>query len=136
MKIESPPPNRENGTRVKLFIPRSSPPEVLAIDDDQMACDLIRKQLSINGYTVHYCKNGAEALEFLKTHLPNIIVTDLVMPVMDGVFQKLHKPSEYAGTGIGLAVCRKIVERHGGTLTAECRQEGGTVFRIVLPRKI
>jgi PAS domain S-box-containing protein len=51
-----------------------------------------------------------------------------------GVFQKLHKPSEYAGTGIGLAICRKIVERHGGQLTAGINPDGGAMFTVMLPQ--
>jgi signal transduction histidine kinase len=52
-----------------------------------------------------------------------------------GVFQKLHKPSEYAGTGIGLSICRKIAERNNGHLTAISNNGDGAEFRIVLPLK-
>jgi two-component system sensor kinase FixL len=51
------------------------------------------------------------------------------------IFQRLHGRNEYEGTGIGLAVCRKIVERHGGQLTARSAVGEGATFIITLPVK-
>ena len=49
------------------------------------------------------------------------------------VFQRLHGQNEYQGTGIGLATCRKIVERHNGEIRTESTEGEGSVFRIYLP---
>lgn len=50
------------------------------------------------------------------------------------VFQRLHGRDSYEGTGIGLAVCRKIAERYGGTITATSEKHKGSTFIIRLPR--
>lgn len=52
------------------------------------------------------------------------------------VFQRLHGRSAYSGTGVGLAICRKIAERHGGTIRAEGVPGEGATFLIDLPRSV
>lgn len=50
------------------------------------------------------------------------------------IFQKLHSKSEFAGTGIGLAMCKKIVQNHHGEIDAGQSSENGAVFNVYLPR--
>jgi len=82
--------------------------------------------------------NGLEATESREMY--QIIVEDngigfdeKYLEKIFGVFQRLHGRREYDGTGIGLSICRKILERHGGSITAESSPGNGASFIVTLP---
>ena len=51
-----------------------------------------------------------------------------------GVFKRLHTPDKYEGTGIGLAICKKIIDQHSGRIWVESKPGEGTAFHVELPR--
>jgi CheY-like chemotaxis protein len=83
--VASPPKNMKIGTGVYLSVPKCKPPLVMVVDDDDMARDIICRHLERHGYNSKTCRNGAEALDCLEVYIPDVIITDLVMPVLDGV---------------------------------------------------
>jgi PAS domain S-box-containing protein len=80
---------------------------------------------SILGYSTHYCRiriadNG---IGFEPEYKERIFE----------VFQRLHNRHEYAGTGIGLAIVKKIVENHNGVIQATAEPDSGAIFDIYIP---
>ena len=59
--------------------------KILVVDDDPLAVKLVRAKLERAGYVIHVAGHGLEALDSIKESIPDLIITDVLMPVMDGV---------------------------------------------------
>jgi signal transduction histidine kinase len=97
----------------------------------------------------------SNAIKFCKDHAPRVrveaahesgrwrfAVTDNgigIAPEYRGqlfvIFKRLHTRREYPGTGIGLAICKRIIERHGGEIGIGSASDGGSIFWFTLPEE-
>lgn len=82
---------------------------------------VITAQESAEAYSIAVQDNG---IGIEKPYLEKLFI----------IFQRLHNPQKYSGTGIGLAICKKIVNLHGGTIWVESEPGQGTTFYFTLPK--
>lgn len=93
----------------------------------------IRSRILVRSYdNSGFAKNGSEAIE-LTVEDNGIGFDEAYIERIFGVFQRLHSRREFPGTGIGLAVRRKIADRHHGNLTAKSSLGNGATFIVTLP---
>jgi len=71
--------------------------EILLIEDDLALGSSILEVLQLSAFTVHWCTNGLKALDYLKNNIPDIIISDLMMPFMDGeeLFANIRKDEKF-----------------------------------------
>ena len=104
---------------------------------------LVQLLLNLIGNALKYCRDRAPVVELSIIQQGDcwvFSVTDNGIGIdakhldkVFGVFKRLHSQTEFPGTGIGLAVCRRVVEGHGGKIWVESRPGHGSVFSFTMP---
>jgi len=134
----------EHGSAARRIEWKIAPLPILVCDDNMM------RQLWLNllGNAVKYSANAHPAriaVEYARqpdgSHLFSVRDNGAGFDMayadkLFGVFQRLHKASEYPGTGIGLASVRRVLARHGGRIWAEAALDQGATFHFLLPSSL
>lgn len=107
------------------FVPEGKAPEIL------IKCEKVDREEAI---ALHNYMPGITYYRF--SVIDNGIGIDekYVKQIFE-VFKRLHAKNEYSGSGIGLAICRRIVNNHAGSIYVESKSGEGTAFHIILPEK-
>ena len=108
------------GNAIKFSRPEAAPQ--ISIDCERIAEKAFNSTVSDTGdyYQISVSDNG---IGFEEMYLDKIFV----------IFQRLNDRESYEGTGIGLAIAKKIIEKHNGLITAKSKPGEGSVFKIILP---
>jgi two-component system sensor kinase FixL len=97
--------------------------------------EMVDRQALLDAYPLKRLHGGNLDDQFclLAVHDNGIGFDEQYLEKIFAVFQRLHGRGEYEGTGVGLAVCRRITDRHGGAITARSRPGEGATFVVILP---
>ena len=109
-------------TNAMKFQPKNGTPEI-SINGQLVAGESIESPLAM------------KEVAYLKLDVTDngIGIEEKYLEKIFGIFQRLHAKSEYAGTGIGLAICKRVVENHNGFITTKSVVGKGTTFTCFLP---
>jgi two-component system, chemotaxis family, CheB/CheR fusion protein len=139
---------REKGTQI--YIGNLPTIEAVSGQMHQLFQNLISNALKFNNSEVPVVKiemrevKPDEILEYRIDPVDHIVICvedngigfeDKYREKIFGIFQRLHSASQYHGTGIGLAICKKIVDNHHGFIRAESKPSVGSTFQIILPKE-
>ena len=97
----------------------------------QIRCELVRATVLPDSIRP---TRGADAYHRIEVVDNGIGFEDKYLDRIFQVFQRLHGKHQYEGTGIGLAICEKVVVNHGGWITASSQPGQGATFRVYLPK--
>ena len=125
---------RQSGVRVSLELDRNLPPILAdAVQIQQVVLNLVRNAIeAMEGCDRRELLIGTRALR----DMAEVTVADSGPGIAPELADRLFQPfvtTKKTGMGLGLSICREIVEAHHGRLTNAPRPEGGTVFRVTLP---
>ena len=120
MDLLDKPTSREDLRRVleRNLMPESG--RVLVVDDEEDARQVVSAYLEDEAVTIRTANNGAEALEVLETFLPDLIILDLLMPVMDGMtfLEAFRKDPRYLHVPVVVVTAKEITDYELGNLEA------------------
>jgi signal transduction histidine kinase len=126
---------KESGAVVKRF-----PPEVIA--DRTQLVQLFQNRVGnaakfrgVGNPSIHLSAERREGHWVFSVRDNGIGIAPEQQQRIFEIFQRLHSRAKYSGTGIGLAICKRIVERHGGRIWVESRPGRGATFFFTLPQE-
>lgn len=107
------------------FRKKEVPPEI-HINAEKMKLTELSQHIRDNGKTGYYKITVADnGIGFDQKYAEEIFM----------VFKRLHSYHEFEGTGVGLSICKKIIEKHNGFIKADSKMDEGSVFWVALPEK-